>query len=144
MTNTINQEQADIVEEFNVFDDWLDKYAYIIELGGKVPSMDDKDKIPEHIIAGCQSRVWLTCHMDGDKIIYNIDSDTLIIKGIANLLMRIWSGRTCQEVLNSEPTFIEDIGLRANLSPFRSNGLLALIKQMKAYALGYNSLNQKQ
>lgn len=129
--------QNSIVEEFSNFDEWLDKYQYIIELGGELEPYDEKNKILSNLIAGCQSRVWLNAEFDNGKLIYSADSDAIITKGIIALLIRIFSKKTPEEILDTELFFLEKIGLKENLSPNRANGLVSMIKQMKAYALAY-------
>jgi len=137
---TINQIQDSIVEDFAQFDDWMDKYALLIELGNSLGSIDDKYKVPQNIIEGCQSRVWLTAELSDDGIItYLAESDAILVKGIVALLLQVFSGRTPDEILQADLYFVEKIGLREHLSPTRSNGLLAMIKQIKLYALAYKS-----
>lgn len=137
---SINQVQDEIIEDFAQFDDWMDKYALLIDLGNGLESIDDQYKVPQNIIEGCQSRVWLTAELDGErKITYKAESDAILVKGIVALLLRVFSGRTPDEILNADLYFVEKIGLREHLSPTRSNGLLAMIKQIKLYALAYKS-----
>jgi cysteine desulfuration protein SufE len=137
---TINQIQDSIVEDFAQFDDWMDKYALLIELGNSLGSIDEKYKVPQNIIEGCQSRVWLTAELSDDGIItYLAESDAILVKGIVALLLQVFSGRTPDEILQADLYFVEKIGLREHLSPTRSNGLLAMIKQIKLYALAYKS-----
>ena len=137
--NNINQIQNEIIDEFADFDDWMDKYAYIIELGNAVPPIDEKYKTPSNIIEGCQSRVWLNAEMKDGKIIFEADSDAIIVKGIISLLTRVLSGHTPQEILESDLYFIKEIGLQEHLSPTRSNGLVSMIKQMRMYALAFQA-----
>lgn len=137
--NSINNIQDEIIEEFSGLDDWMDKYAYIIELGNAVPALDEQHKTPENIIEGCQSRVWLIAHLDGDKVIFEADSDAIIVKGIISLLIRVTSGHTPEEILDSNLYFIEEIGLKEHLSPTRSNGLVAMVKQMQIYAMAFKT-----
>jgi cysteine desulfuration protein SufE len=140
---SINQVQDEIIEDFAQFDDWMDKYALLIDLGNGLESIDDQYKIPQNIIEGCQSRVWLTAELDEEgKIVYKAESDAILVKGIVALLLRVFSGRTPDEILNADLYFVEKIGLREHLSPTRSNGLLAMIKQIKLYALAYKSKMQ--
>lgn len=134
----INQIQEEIVEEFEVFDDWMDKYNYLIELSNKLPLIDPKYKTSEYMISGCQSKVWLYAEYENGIINFTADSNAIITKGIIALLIRILSGRKPEEIMNVNLYFIDKIGLRQNLSPTRSNGLLAFIKQMKLYAVAYN------
>lgn len=137
---SINQIQDEIIEDFAQFDDWMDKYALLIDLGNSLEPIDDQYKVPQNIIEGCQSRVWLTAELDEEgKIVYKAESDAILVKGIVALLLRVFSGRTPDEILNADLYFVEKIGLREHLSPTRSNGLLAMIKQIKLYALAYKS-----
>jgi len=142
---SLNQVQKDIIDEFSVFDDWLDKYNYLIELGNDLPGIDPGYKTNEYLIRGCQSRVWLHAELRDGKIEFTADSDAVIVKGIAALLVRVLSGRTPEEILENDLFFIDEIGLRQNLSPTRSNGLLAMVKKMRTYALAYRAkANKKQ
>lgn len=141
---TIDEIQQEIVEEFSGFEDWMDKYAYLIEIGNELKPIDPKYKIESNLIRGCQSRVWLHQEFTDGKIIFEAESDALIVKGLVALLLRIYSDRTPKEILESEPRFIDDIGLRQHLSPTRSNGLLAMVKQMKLYALAYEKISAKK
>jgi len=131
--------QQEIVDEFEVYDDWMDKYNYLIELSRDLPLIDTKLKINENIINGCQSKVWLNAEYKNGLIYFSADSDAIITKGIIALLIRVLSGRDPEEVMHSDLWFIDKIGLRQNLSPTRSNGLLSMIKQMKLYALAYHT-----
>jgi len=135
--------QEEIVEEFGLFDDWMDKYNHLIELSRSLPVIDEKYKKPEFLIEGCQSRVWLNAAMEDGRVVYTADSDAVITKGIIALLIRVLSGRTPDEILENDLWFIDRIGLKENLSPTRSNGLISMIKQMKLYALAYKAKNQK-
>jgi cysteine desulfuration protein SufE len=140
---TLQERQDEIIEEFSIFDDWMDKYNYLIELSKDLPVIDPKYKTNEYLIEGCQSKVWLYAGMDGDKVKFTADSDAIITKGIAALLVRVFSGLTPKEIMNADLYFIDKIGLQQNLSPTRSNGLLAMVKQMKLYAMAYNAkMNQ--
>ena len=132
-----NKTQEDIVEEFSVFEDWLDRYNYLIELGNDLPEIDPKYRTNEYLINGCQSKVWLHAELNDGKVEFIADSDAIIVKGIVALLMKVLNGRTPDEILENELHFIDDIGLRQNLSPTRSNGLLAMVKKMRLYALAY-------
>jgi cysteine desulfuration protein SufE len=134
---TIQEIQDNIIGEFETYNDWLDKYNYLISLGNDLPAIDPIFKTDEYIINGCQSRVWLKADLQDGKIIFTADSDAIITKGIISLLIKILSNRPPEEVMNSDLFFIDRIGLRENLSPTRSNGLLAMIKKMKLYALAY-------
>ena len=132
---TINDTQNEIIEEFSEVDDWMDRYAMIIDLGNALPPIDEKYKTPEHLIEGCQSRVWLNAEERDGQVYYTADSDAIIVKGIIALLIKVLNGHTPDEVLDADLHFINDIGLAENLSPTRSNGLLAMIKQMRLYAM---------
>jgi len=136
---TISDVQEEIIGEFSVYDDWMDKYNYIIELSRDLPIIDPKLKVNGNLINGCQSKVWLDADYADGKVNYTADSDAIITKGIISLLIRVLSGRTPEEILNTELYFIDRIGLRQNLSPTRSNGLLSMIKQMKLYALAFQT-----
>ena len=131
--------QEDIIEEFSVFDEWLDKYDYLIELSDTLPAMADEHRTDNYVIKGCQSRVWVDARLEDGKVYFAADSDAIITKGIIALLIRVMNGRTPQEILDLELYFIDAIGLGENLSPTRSNGLVAMIKQMKMYALAFNA-----
>jgi cysteine desulfuration protein SufE len=135
----INSIQDQIVEEFGIFEDWMDKYNYLIDLSKSLPVIDEKYKKPEYLIEGCQSRVWLRADLKDGKIVYTADSDAVITKGIISLLIRVMSDRTPDEIINNDLWFIDKIGLKENLSPTRSNGLVSMIKQMKLYALAYQA-----
>lgn len=136
---TINELQDEIIEEFSQFDDWMDKYALLIDLGNSLEVLDEKHKTPQNIIEGCQSRVWLNAEMNDGIITYQGESDAILVKGIVSLLISVMSGHTPDEILNTELYFIDKIGLKEHLSPTRSNGLLAMVKQMKMYALAYKA-----
>lgn len=131
--------QDEIIEEFSVFDDWLDKYDYLIGLSDTLPAIDPGHRTDPYLIRGCQSRVWVDARMEEGRIYYTADSDAIITKGIIALLIRVLNGRTPQEVLDTDLYFIDRIGLKENLSPTRSNGLLAMIKQMRLFALAFQS-----
>jgi cysteine desulfuration protein SufE len=135
---TINEVQDQIIEEFSIFGDWMDKYEYIIELGNQLESYEEKNKTVSNLIQGCQSRVWLNGEYENGRIIFTADSDAIITKGIIALLIRVLSDRSPTEVINSELYFIDKIGLKENLSPTRANGLVSMIKNMKAYGLAYS------
>lgn len=136
---SLNEYQDEIIEEFAIYDDWMDKYNYLIELSRELPPIDSKYKTNENLIKGCQSRVWLNGDLQDGKIIFTADSDALITKGIVALLIRVLSNRTPDEIINSDLYFIDKIGLKENLSPTRANGLLSMLKQMKLYALAYKT-----
>ncbi len=137
---SLQEIQDEIIEEFAVFDEWLDKYEYLIELGGSLESIDNKFRTNEYLINGCQSKVWINAELINGKIIFRADSDAVITKGIVALLIKVLSGRTPDEVMNADLFFIDKIGLKQNLSPTRSNGLLAMIKQMKMYGVAFSNL----
>ncbi len=134
---TIKEIEQEIVEEFAIFTDWMDKYEYLIELGKSVPVISDNAKLESNLIKGCQSRVWLDAEYKEGLVFFKADSDAIITKGIISLLIRVFSGRTPQEILDANLDFIDEIGLKNNLSPTRSNGLLSMIKQIKLYAMAY-------
>jgi len=136
---TINEKQDEIIEEFELFSDWMDKYENIIEIGKDLPLIDPKYKVPENLIKGCQSSVWLEPVFDNGKITFTADSDAIITKGLISMMIRVLSGHTPQEILNADIYFINKIGLQTHLSPTRSNGLLSMLKQMKMYAAAYNT-----
>jgi cysteine desulfuration protein SufE len=136
---TINDIQEEIISEFEIYSDWMDKYNYIIELSRDLPIIDPKLKVNGNLISGCQTKVCLNAGCTDGKVTFTADSDAIITKGIISLLIRVLSNRTPQEILNTELYFIDRIGLRQNLSPTRSNGLLSMIKQMKLYALAYQT-----
>ena len=142
MTMTINEIQDEIIEEFSGFDDWMDKYQLLIDLGNEQEPLEDKYKTEQNLIDGCQSRVWLVADFTDDKIHFRAESDALIVKGIVSLLIRVLSDHTPQEILDADLYFIDEIGLKEHLSPTRSNGLLAMVKQMRMYALAFNSTKQ--
>ncbi len=131
--------QERIIEEFAVFDEWLDKYEYLIELSDTLPAIDPQHRTDEYVIKGCQSRVWVDARIEEGKVFFSADSDAIITKGIIALLIRVLNGRTPQEIIDTELYFIDAIGLSENLSPTRSNGLLAMIKQMKMYAVAFGA-----
>lgn len=138
---TINEIQDEIIEEFSGFDDWMDKYQLLIDLGNEQAPLDEKYKTESNLIDGCQSRVWLQCDYEYGKLVFTAESDALIVKGIVALLIRVLSGHTPKEIVDADLYFIDKIGLKDHLSPTRSNGLLAMMKQMKMYALGYSLKN---
>lgn len=134
---TINEIQQEIIEEFNDFEDWMDKYQMLIDLGNELEPLDDKYKTDDNLIDGCQSRVWVQCDYVDGLIQLRAESDALIVKGIIALLIRVLGGHTPKEIIDSDLHFIDEIGLREHLSPTRANGLLAMIKQIRLYALAY-------
>lgn len=132
---SIKEIEEEIIEEFAIFDDWMDKYEYIIDLGKELPDLDESHKKEENLIKGCQSRVWLNAEIKNNSIVYSADSDAIITKGIIALLIRVLTNQPAQEIVSAELDFINKIGLKEHLSPTRSNGLVSMIKQMKIYAL---------
>ena len=141
---TINQKQDEIIAEMSELDDWMDRYAYIIDLGNALPPIDEQYKTPQHLIEGCQSRVWLNAELTPEgKVEFTADSDAIIVKGIISMLVEVLSGHTPDEILNADLYFIDRIGLSEHLSPTRSNGLLAMVKQMKLYAVAFRELQNK-
>lgn len=136
---TINEAQDEVIEEFAGFTDWMDKYQMLIDLGSELEPLDSRYKTGQNLIDGCQSRVWLQADYDGSVITFTADSDALIVKGIIALLIRVISGHTPEEILSTDLYFIERIGLKDHLSPTRSNGLLAMVKQIRMYALAFSS-----
>ena len=136
---TINEIQDEIIDEFSLFDDWMDKYQYLIDLGRKLPIIDDSRKTDKYLIKGCQSQVWVYAELENGKVLFTADSDAIITKGIISLLIRVLSNQTPQDIFASDLHFIDAIGLKENLSPTRSNGLVAMIKQMKMYALVFKA-----
>lgn len=138
---TIEEIEREIVGEFSVYDDWMDKYAYLIELGNELPAMDEQHKTEDNLIKGCQSRVWFYPEMRDGLLYFMADSDAIITKGIASLLVRVFSGQKPADIANADLGFIDEIGLTQHLSPTRSNGLVSIIKQIKMYAVAYSTLN---
>jgi cysteine desulfuration protein SufE len=136
---TINEVQDNIIDEFSFFDDWMDKYNLLIDLGKDLPVIDPRYKVKDFLIEGCQSKVWLHPDYDGKIITFTADSDAIITRGIVALLIKVLSGRTPQEIISADLYFIEKIGLRQNLSPTRSNGLLSMVRQMKLYSMAYDA-----
>ena len=136
---TINEIQDEIIEEFSGFDDWMDKYQLLIDLGNEQAPLDEKYKTEQNLIDGCQSRVWLQADYEDGKIRFTAESDALIVKGIVSLLIGILDDHTPQEILDADLYFIEEIGLKEHLSPTRSNGLVAMVKQMRVYALAFSA-----
>lgn len=138
---SINELQDEIIEEFQDLDDWMDRYQLLIDMGNSLPPLDEKYKTESNLIEGCQSRVWLQADYDGEHIHFHAESDALIVKGIVSLLVRVLDNQTPQDILNADLYFIDQIGLREHLSPTRSNGLLAMVKQMRMYALAFSTKN---
>ncbi len=141
---TLNEAQESIIEEFEQFGDWMDKYNYLIEISKELEPIDDQQKVPENLIRGCQSRVWLSADISDGNLVFKADSDAIITKGIIALLIRVLSNRKPDEIMNADLYFIDQIGLRQNLSPTRSNGLLSMVKQMKMYGLAYHTKLSQQ
>ncbi len=135
----IKERQEEIIDEFSMFEDWMQRYEYMIELGKTLPQIDDQYKVDENIIKGCQSRVWLHADLDGDKVKFSADSDAIITKGIIAILIRVFSDQTPKDILEADLNFIDEIGLKDHLSPTRANGLVSMIKQLKNYALAYQA-----
>ena len=136
---TIKEIQEEIVDEFLMFDDWMERYEYIIELGKTIPKIDEQYKTDDNVIKGCQSKVWLHAEQKNNKIIYTADSDAILTKGIIALLLRVFSNHTPKEILDADTSFIDEIGLKEHLSPTRANGLVSMVKQLKLYAVVYQS-----
>ena len=141
---TIDQIQDEVVDEFSAFDDWMDKYALLIELGNSLSPLDEQFKVESNLIEGCQSRVWLHAEYRDGKVLYQAESDAVIVKGIVSLLIKVLSGQTPREILDTHLYFIEQIGLTEHLSPTRSNGLLAMVKQMRLYAMVFKAQEDEQ
>lgn len=141
---TIDQIQDEVIDEFSAFDDWMDKYALLIELGNSLSPLDEQFKVESNLIEGCQSRVWLHAEYRDGKVFYRAESDAVIVKGIVSLLIKVLSGHTPREILDTHLYFIEQIGLTEHLSPTRSNGLLAMVKQMRLYAMVFKAQEDEQ
>lgn len=140
---SIEKVQQEIIEEFSLYDDWMDKYGYLIELGNDLKDLDPADKNDQNLIKGCQSRVWLVADYRDGKIFFRGESDAVIVKGLVALLLRVVSGRTPSELIENDLHFIDDLGLRQHLSPTRSNGLLSMVKQIRLYAVAYKKIEEK-
>ena len=132
---TIKEIQEEIIDEFSMFDDWMDRYEYLIELGKSLPIIDEQFKLDENLIKGCQSKVWLYSELEDDRVKFSADSDAILTKGIAALLLRVYSGQKHGDILTAETSFIDEVGLKEHLSPTRANGLVSMIKQIKMYAI---------
>ena len=132
---TIKEIQEEIIDEFNLFDDWMERYEYLIELGRSLPIIDQQYKLDENIIKGCQSKVWLYSEMNHTKIDFTADSDDILTKGLVALLLRVFSNQTPEDILKADTLFIDEIGLKEHLSPTRANGLVSMLKQIKLYAI---------
>lgn len=139
---TINQKQDELIEEFELFDDWEGKYEYIIDLGKKLKPLSEAQKNEDNIIKGCQSRVWLDAHLENNKLIFEADSDAIIVKGLVNMLVKVLSGHLPQEVAKADLYFMPRIGLQQHLAQTRSNGLASMVKQMKNYAVAFQATEQ--
>lgn len=136
----INEIQNEIVEEFSLFEDWMQKYEYIIELGKTVKPIDNKNKVDSNLIKGCQSKLWLHAELKNGKVIYTADSEAIISKGIAAILLRVFSNQTPIDIINSDVDYIDKIGLKEHLSPTRANGLVSMVKQLKYYAIAFSKI----
>lgn len=137
--SSINEIQDEIIEEFSVFDDWMDRYQLLIDMGSALPELPAEDKVPENIIEGCQSRVWIAASMEDGRVRFRADSDALIVKGIVALLLRIFDNQMPTDIAGADLYFIEKVGLQDHLSPTRSNGLLSMLKQMRFYAMAFEA-----
>ncbi len=140
----VKESAEQIVKEFSLFDDWMDKYNYLIEMGKSLPLIDEKYKTDQYLISGCQSRVWVSAELKDGKVVFKADSDAVITKGIVNLLIRVFSNQPPEEIIDADMGFIDEIGLKEHLSPTRSNGLVSMIKQMKLYAVVFKTKMKEQ
>ncbi|WP_247231779.1 SufE family protein [Telluribacter sp. SYSU D00476] len=138
---TINERQDELIEDFELFDEWESKYEYIIDLGKQFPPLEEQYKTEENIIKGCQSKVWLHAYMQDNKLMFEADSDAIIVRGLVSMLVKVLSGHTPEEIAKSDLYFMERIGLHQHLAQTRSNGLASMLKQMKAYAIAYQAVN---
>lgn len=138
---TIQEIQDEIVDEFSMFDDWMQRYEYIIDLGKTLPLIDEKYKTEDNIIKGCQSKVWVHAEQNGDKVVFTADSDAILTKGIIAILIRAFSNQKAADILEANTDFIDEIGLKEHLSPTRANGLVSMIKKIKMYALAFQAKN---
>ena len=136
---TIQEKQQEVIDEFSMFDDWMQRYEYMIELGKSLPLIDDKYKIDENLIKGCQSKVWVHAELEGDKLVFTADSDAIITKGIIAILIRAFSNQKPKDIIEADTAFIDEIGLKEHLSPTRANGLVSMVKQLKLYAVAYQT-----
>ncbi|APU67942.1 MAG: SufE family protein [Bacteroidota bacterium] len=136
---SIEEKQQEVIDEFAMFDDWMQRYEYMIELGKSLPLIDEKYKIDENLIKGCQSKVWVHAELDGDKLVFTADSDAIITKGIVAILIRVFSNQHPSEIIEANTKFIDEIGLKEHLSPTRANGLVSMVKQLKMYAVAYQT-----
>lgn len=139
---SLNEVQDEIIEEFSLFDDWMDRYALLIDLGNSLEKLDEKYKVENNLIEGCQSRVWLQADYIDGKVVFKAESDAVIVKGIIALLIKVLSNRTPDEIINGDLYFVEKIGLKEHLSPTRSNGLVSMIKQIRFYAMAFKAKNE--
>jgi|SRR5690554_10349 len=137
--NTIKEIQEEIIDEFSMFDDWTERYEYIIELGKSLPLIDEQYKKEENLIKGCQSQVWLHAEKNDDKVVFTADSDAILTKGIIAVLVRVFSNQAAEEIMNADMSFVDEIGLKEHLSPTRANGLVSMMKQIKLYAIALQS-----
>ncbi len=136
---SIKEIQEEIIDEFSMFDDWMQRYEYMIDLGKNLPLIQEKFKTDDNLIKGCQSKVWLKGEQNGDKIVFTADSDAILTKGIIAILIRVFSNQTATDILNADMDFIDEIGLKEHLSPTRANGLVSMIKNIKMYALAFDA-----
>lgn len=136
---TIQEKQNEVIDEFAMFDDWMQRYEYMIELGKSLPLIDENYKIDENLIKGCQSKVWVHAELQGNKLLFTADSDAIITKGIVAILIRVFSNQHPSEIIEADTQFIDEIGLKEHLSPTRANGLVSMIKQLKMYAIAYQT-----
>lgn len=139
MSNNIQEIQEEIIDEFSMFDDWMQRYEHMIELGKSLPLIDEKYKIEENLIKGCQSKVWVHAEMEDDKVVFTADSDAIITKGIIAILIRVFSNQHPRDIIEADTAFVDEIGLKEHLSPTRANGLVSMIKQLKMYAVAYQT-----
>ncbi len=139
MMETIQDIQNDITDEFSMFDDWVQRYEYMIDLGKTLPLIDDKYKTDDHIIKGCQSKVWVHAELEDDRVVFTADSDAIITKGIIAIIIRVFSNQSPKDIIEANTEFIDNIGLKEHLSPTRANGLVSMIKQIKMYAIAYQT-----
>lgn len=136
---TIQEIQEEIIDEFSIFDDWMQRYEYMIELGKSLPIIDEQYKVDDNLIKGCQSKVWVHAELDDDKLVFTADSDAIITKGIIAILIRAFSNQKPQDIIDADTAFIDEIGLKEHLSPTRANGLVSMVKQLKLYAVAYQT-----
>ncbi len=144
MSQDIQEIQSRIIREFELIEDWPERYKYIIKLGSKLPPMDEREKVDDNLVRGCQSQVWLSTKLDDGKVLFEADSDAAITKGLVALMVRLYSGQTPETIISTNPEFIQKIGMAQHLSPTRSNGLSSMVKQMKIYAMAYKAKLEQQ